>query len=113
MKIPELNDDLSIVSKLGDNPGTDDNLTAAGLKAKFDEGSLAIQRYLNGVLVAKLNQIFTEGGQLSEGLIMTGPINMSEQMLFGLRPPEREDEPVTLSYAKKNYRPKMSISTEK
>ena len=58
MKIPELKDDLNIISKLGDNPGADNGLTAEGLKAKFDEGSLTIQQYINSVLIAKLNEIF-------------------------------------------------------
>lgn len=111
MKIPELNDDLSIVSKLGDNPGTDDNLTAEGLKAKFDEGSLVIQRYLNSVLVAKLNQIFAEGGQISDGLIMAGPINMNQQMLFGLKDPANDSEPVNLGFAKQNFRGKDWMPT--
>ena len=61
MKFPEFTDDLSIVSKLGDNPGADNGLTAEGLKAKFDEGPLAVQRFLNSVLIAKLNEIFAAG----------------------------------------------------
>ena len=41
MKIPEFLDDLNIISKLGDNPGADNGLTAEGLKAKFDEARKA------------------------------------------------------------------------
>lgn len=109
MKIPEFLDDLNIISKLGDNPGADNGLTAEGLKAKFDEGALTIQQYLNGVLIATLNQIFAAGGQLNEGLIMTGPINMNQQMLFGLKKPVNESEPVSLGFAIANYAPKSHV----
>lgn len=109
MKIPEFLDDLNIISKLGDNPGADNGLTAEGLKAKFDEGALTIQQYLNGVLIATLNQIFAAGGQLNEGLIMTGPINMNQQMLFGLKNPVNESEPVSLGFAIANYAPKSHV----
>lgn len=112
MKIPELSNDLNIISKLGDNPGADDGLTAEGLKAKFDEGSLAIQQYINGVLIAKLNEIFAEGGQLNEGLIMTGPINMNQQMLFGLKNPVNDSEPVNLGFAIANYAPKNHVDNK-
>lgn len=105
MKFPEFTDDLSIVSKLGDNPGADNGLTAEGLKAKFDEGPLALQRFLNSVLITKLNEIFVAGGQLNDGLIMTGPINMNQNMLFGLADPKNDSEAVSLGFAKNNYAP--------
>ena len=105
MKIPEFTEDLEIVSKLGDNPGADNGLTAEGLKAKFDEGPLLLKRFLNSVLIAKLNEIFAEGGQLNEGLIMTGPINMNENLLFGLADPKNETEAVSFGYAKRNFAP--------
>ena len=106
MKFPEFTDDLSIVSKLGDNPGADNGLTAEGLKAKFDEGSLALQKFINSVLIAKLNEIFVAGGQLNDGLIMTGPINMNLNMLFGLADPKNDSEAVSYGFAKNNYVPK-------
>lgn len=106
MKFPEFTDDLSIVSKLGDNPGADNGLTAEGLKAKFDEGPLALQRFLNSVLIAKLNEIFVAGGQLNDGLIMTGPINMNQNMLFGLADPRNDSEAVSLGFANNKYVPK-------
>lgn len=106
MKFPEFTDDLSIVSKLGDNPGADNGLTAEGLKAKFDEGPLALQRFLNSVLIVKLNEIFVAGGQLNDGLIMTGPINMNQNMLFGLADPRNDSEAVSLGFANNKYVPK-------
>lgn len=50
------------IGVLGDNPNTDDNLTAAQLKAKFDYDGAKIKEYLNGVtggaagLVDELNE---------------------------------------------------------
>ena len=47
MEIPKLLEDLNIISKLGDNPGTDDGLDADSLKAKFDAAALIIQTFIN------------------------------------------------------------------
>ena len=58
MEFPKLTENLSIISALGDNPGTDDGLSAEELKAKFDQAALILQRYLNNTLVEKLNEIF-------------------------------------------------------
>ena len=50
------------ISALGDNPNTDDNLTAAQLNAVFDYDGATIKAYLNGVtggaagLVDELNE---------------------------------------------------------
>lgn len=55
MKIPELLEDLAIISQLGDNPGSDDGLSAEALKAKFDEAALKIQKYINTVLIPAVN----------------------------------------------------------
>lgn len=50
MRISKFLDDLAIISKLGDNPGTDNGLTANGLKAKFDEAALKIQTFINSLV---------------------------------------------------------------
>lgn len=52
--IPILNKDLAVIQKLSDLPNSTDGLTAAELKAKFDEASLEIQRWLNKSLVPAL-----------------------------------------------------------
>jgi hypothetical protein len=57
MAIPKFEEDLNIISKLGDYPGSTDNLTSEQFKAKFDEAALKIQRYLNGTLVPSVDQI--------------------------------------------------------
>lgn len=54
MSIPTLDTDLSIIQKLDDYPNDIGGLSAAQLKAKFDEGVLAIQTYINEVLIPAL-----------------------------------------------------------
>lgn len=94
MAIQKFTEDLEIISKLGDNPGTDDNLTTDAFRAKFDEGPLKIQKYINEVLIPAAEQ----SGSPQEGLSMEGAINMNGQKLKGLAAPEAEDEPVNLKY---------------
>ncbi len=43
----ELDADLDIIQKLGDEPNADNNLTAAELKAKFDEAGNILKKYIN------------------------------------------------------------------
>lgn len=49
--IPAFDDDLNIIQKLDDEPNDVGGLTAAELKAKFDEGNLSAQQYINNVLI--------------------------------------------------------------
>lgn len=58
--IPELGDDMNIIQKLDDEPNDVGGLTAAELKAKFDEGGLAIKAYLNTVLIPALSGTVAE-----------------------------------------------------
>ena len=51
MAIPELTADLNVIAALSDLPNTDDGLSAAQLKAKFDEAGNAIKTYINGSLI--------------------------------------------------------------
>jgi hypothetical protein len=57
MAIQNFNEDLNIISKLGNNPNSDDNLSDAGLKGKFDAAGLLIQKFLNNVLIPAVNRI--------------------------------------------------------
>lgn len=94
MAIPKLIDDLAIISKLGDNPGTDNNLSAAELRGKFDEAGLIIQQYINDVLAPS----FDASTDPSGGLYMRGPINMNGQKLSGLNDPVDDSDAVPKSY---------------
>lgn len=114
MVFPKLTDDLSILSKLGDNPGADDGLTAEGLKSKFDEAALIIQAYLNGTLVETLNRLFAGGASApNSGLNMTGPINMNNNPLQNVRDPQSAHEAMNLAFANGAYVPQSRKINEK
>lgn len=51
MSIPTMDSDLNIIQKLDDYPNDVGGLSPAELKAKFDEGVLALQTYINTVLI--------------------------------------------------------------
>lgn len=51
MAITRMTDDMGIISKLSDRPNDTDGLTAAGLKAKFDEGGGTVKDYINNTLL--------------------------------------------------------------
>lgn len=61
MALPILNDDLAVISKLDDLPNDVGGLTAAELKAKFDEAAGAIQTYINDTLLPYLESISAAG----------------------------------------------------
>jgi hypothetical protein len=56
MTITKLTTNLAIVSTLSDLPNATDGLTAAQLKAKFDEASGIIKTYLNNTLTVEVDQ---------------------------------------------------------
>ena len=106
MEFPKFTTDLSIISKLGDNPGTDNGLSAEELKAKFDEASLLLQAYLNGTLVEMLNSAFAGGDSAPvDGLNMSGAINMNRNPLQNVREPQSDHEAMNLGYAKEHFVP--------
>jgi hypothetical protein len=90
MEIPYLEKNLAIISMLGDNPGADNNMTTAELRAKFDEAPLEIQRYINAVLIPALSAVANPEG----GLSMKGPLFMNGNKLSGLATPVSGDEAV-------------------
>lgn len=92
MAIPRFDEDLAIISKLGDNPGSDNNLTTNAFRAKFDEGPLKIQQYLNEVLIPAAEQ----SSSPQEGLNMEGPIDMNGQPLTGIAAPVEDTDAVNL-----------------
>lgn len=55
MAIPKFEDDLNIIAALGNNPGADNGLTPEEFKAKFDEGVLLIQAFINEVLIPEMD----------------------------------------------------------
>lgn len=57
MAIPKFDDDVEIISKLGDYPGTDNGLSAADFKAKFDAAPKLIKSFINDKLIPALNTL--------------------------------------------------------
>lgn len=66
MGVTRFTDDLNIIAALGDNPNTDNSLTAEGLKKKFDEAGIIIQKFINDVL---LPAIESGGGVITESFV--------------------------------------------
>lgn len=60
MALTQFEKDMGIIAKLDDEPNDVGGLTAAELKAKFDEGGEALQAYLNGVLLPELEGLGVE-----------------------------------------------------
>lgn len=90
MAIPKFTDDLNIISKLGDNPGSDNGLTTQEFREAFDKAPLLIQKFINDILIPAANA----SGSPEEGLNMQGPINMNSKKLSGIRTPTSDDEAV-------------------
>lgn len=56
MAMPKFNKDMAIISALDDEPNDVGGLSAAELKAKFDEGGQAIKDYLNETLTSEMDK---------------------------------------------------------
>ena len=77
MAFTKFEKDMAIISALDDEPNDVGGLTAAELKAKFDEGGQAIKQYLNDTLTPEAeNQFATKDdvqgivlGQIPDGSI--------------------------------------------
>lgn len=97
-KIPYFDKDMVIIGKLGDTPGTDNNLDWRELQAKFDEGGKATKEYLNEVAKI-LNGLFAaEGGSISGGNL-SGNLNVNSNRLYGLPAPKKNDDAANKEYA--------------
>ena len=97
--VQKLTQDLAIISKLGDNPGSENYLTTAALRAKFDAAVLIIQQYINDVLVPALDMSSNPAG----GLDMQGSIDMAGYSLTGLKDPSNDKDAVSFGFAKKTF----------
>lgn len=83
MSIPTLDTDLSIIQKLDDYPNDVGGLSAAELKAKFDEGVLALQTYINTVLIPALIAVelpFSPTQAINETSIQAAIENVQKQI---------------------------------
>ena len=68
MSLTKLTKDLSIISKLSDEPNDIDGLTADELKAKFDEAGNSIKDYLNNTMTPELDAAIEEIGSDIEAI---------------------------------------------
>lgn len=60
MALQKFTDDMHIIAKLDDEPNDVGGLTADELKAKFDEGGVALQRYINETMLPQLETMGVE-----------------------------------------------------
>jgi hypothetical protein len=70
MALPKLLEDLAFISKLGDYPGSDNNLTTEQFRSRFDTAALIIQAFLNDQLIPGLDQ-FVDVQALLNGILDT------------------------------------------
>ena len=70
MAYTQLTDDLEIITALSDKPNASDGLTAAQLKAKFDEAAGLIKTYINSTLLSELAAT-TDGSSGADGIGLT------------------------------------------
>lgn len=81
MALDKLNEDLHIIEQLADQPNDADGMSAAELKAKFDYAALAIQEYINNVLIPQVESSISagtvdliSGNQLVDGSIQAAKL---------------------------------------
>lgn len=68
MAIRKLSESLDIISALDNEPNDEGGLTAAELKAKFDESGNKIKQYINGTLIPDISEEVSSAAQQSGNL---------------------------------------------
>ena len=96
-QLEPMTDDVEILSKLGDNPGSDDGLSAQELKSKFDLGSVLLKENLNRVIAA-VNSLLSSAGNFLQGGTMAGNLNMNQYRLYGIKSPEDDGDAANKAY---------------
>ena len=66
LAIPAFEEDVDVIQKLDDEPNDVGGLTAAELKAKFDEAGNRIKTYLNETLVPSISETVAEAEKRAE-----------------------------------------------
>ena len=61
MSIPTFSTDINVIQQLADRPNDTNGLSAAALKAKFDEASGGLKTYINGTLLPYLESVSAAG----------------------------------------------------
>lgn len=96
-KIPSFEEDMDIIQKLGDTPGTDNNLSAGELKARFDKAGNLLKTYLNRI-VPMINNVFSGEGNVITGGTLIGDLDMNGNRLLGVRAPAAETDAANKKY---------------
>ena len=65
MALTKFTKDMAIISSLDDEPNDVGGLSAAELKAKFDEGGQAIKTFINEILLSEIDGTIATKEELS------------------------------------------------
>lgn len=96
-KLPSFEEDMDIIQKLGDTPGTDNNLSAGELKARFDKAGNLLKTYLNRI-VPMINNVFSGEGNVITGGTLIGDLDMNGNRLLGVRAPAAKTDAANKKY---------------
>lgn len=96
-KLPSFEEDMDIIQKLGDTPGTDNNLSAGELKARFDKAGNLLKTYLNRI-VPMINNVFSGEGNVITGGTLIGDLDMNGNRLLGVRAPAADADAANKKY---------------
>jgi len=98
-QIPQFTEDIAFHSKLGDNPNTDNGLSADELKNVYDAAALAIQRFINTYIVPALNaEVNSDAFLKLAGGTMRGDLNMDGHRISGLADPVSDADAITKAF---------------
>lgn len=110
MAIPRMEEDVEIITKLGDVPGSDDGLSTQELKSKFDLAAVRIKNFINNILIPGIENSVDEGALLTQignalsrklslsGGIMTGDINMNGKSISNVKTPTQDSDVTTKEF---------------
>lgn len=96
-KLPSFEEDMDIIQKLGDTPGTDNNLSGDELKALFDRSGNLLKNYLNKI-VPMINKVLSGEGNVITGGTMIGDIDVNAQRLYGIAMPKEDTDAASKKY---------------
>ena len=82
MSYTKLTEDMNIIAKLSDEPNAEDGLSAAQLKAKFDQGGNILKDFLNG-LIDELDAAAADGSAVNIAGMTAGDSPDDEVFLAG------------------------------
>lgn len=97
INLPEFSEDMDIIQKLGDTPGTDNNLDWKQMQAKFDEGGNLLKTYLN-TIIPLLNAAFSNEGSVITGGTLIGDLDINGNRLFGIGAPTADSDAANKGY---------------